>query len=254
MQRPMTPESDASDFDKEFLDACRELAATKVAEELLIHPNSILPEKALFERYQNEMIEELSTYKQRQKNGATKLSESLRELAIDQPELFTQEVIDGIERISSLSDRIAQDDKAFSDHILKGGTIQEFVGVDDKTMDCLYQGAKRLYDQDLLDDAADAFSFLTGLNADAHLFWLGLANAEFGRKNYKEALQAYQKVIERNPFDPSFHVALSQCYEALGEKDKALNAMNLALAAIEDHAEYADLQQGLEEEKLRLQQ
>lgn len=252
MQSPIVPES-STDFDKEFLDACSELAATKVTEELLMHPNSVLSQKALLERYQQEMLEELSTYKKRQKNGANKLIESLCELAKGQPELFTPEVIDGIERIGALSERIAADDKAFCDHILKGGTIQEFAGVDNKTMDCLYQGAKRLYELQLLEDAADAFLFLTGLNPDAHVFWLGLANAEFHRKNYKEALSAYDKVIERNPFDPSFHMALCECYEALGEKDKALRAVDLALAAIQNNPEFADWKQGLEEEKLRLQ-
>lgn len=252
MQGPLAPQPDG-DFDKDFLDACRELAATKVAEELLVHPNSLLPPQALLARYQQNMLDEMSTYKKRQKKGASFLSQSLSELAVEQPELFTQEVIDGIARISSLSDRIAVEEKQFNEHVLSGGTIQEFAGVDDTTINCLYQGAKRLYEQDFLESAADAFLFLTGLNPDMDVFWLGLGNAEFYRKNYPQAVTAYSKAIEINPFNPSSHMALSECYETMGEKDKALNTVVLALTTIQDNPEYDDFRQGLEEEKLRLE-
>ncbi len=252
MEGPITPDSDDT-LEAEYLEACTQLLATKVADELLAHPNSILPEKALLERYQQEMKDEFAAYGQRQKNGAQRLSDSLEELSKENPEIFTDEVLDAIDRIATLHEKVAQDKKAFSEHISNGGTIQEFANVDNTTMDCLYQGARRLYDLKQLEAAADAFLFLTGLNPDTHVFWLGLANSEFDRKNYKEALSNYEKVLEKNPFDPSYHLALCQCYELLGQKDKAINTIHLALETLKDQPEFEDWKQELEAELIRLQ-
>lgn len=249
----MDPRESGTEFGKVFLDACHDLAARKAAEELILHPNLALSEKSLIERYQQEIWEKISTCKRRQKIGASKMSESLNELAMSQPDLFTPAVLEGIERISSLSTRVAFDNKVFSEHILKGGTLQEFASADDTILNCLYLGAKRLYDKELLEEAADAFLFLTGLNPEAPSLWFGLANAEFYRENYTEALAAYTKAVEKNPYDLSFYIALSQCYEEMGEKDKALNAIDTALATIQDIPEYAEFRQGLEEEKFRLE-
>ncbi len=249
----MTPES-GDGLESDYLEACSQLIATKVADELIAHPNSVLPEKALVERYQQEIKDQFAAYRRRQKNGAQVLSDSLEELSKENPELFTDEVLDALERIATLHEKVAQDKKAFSDHIAKGGSIQEFANVDNTTMDCLYQGARRLYLHNEFSAAGDAFLFLTGINPDTYVFWLGLANSDFELKNYNEALSSYEKVIEKNPLDPSYHIALSQCYEALGQKDRAINTIHLALESLKDQPDFAVWKPGLEEEKIRLQQ
>lgn len=250
----LSPEPDSiDDIDREYQETSAALAEAKVTEELLMHPNSLLPKKALFQRYQNEMQQEFTTFRRRQTNGALKLAQSLQELVLEQPELFTEEVFAEIDHIAALSDRIASDELGYSEHIAKGGSLQGFAGVSDATMEKLYQAAKRLYEQQLFAEAADAFYFLVGLNGEFPAFWLGLANAEFHRKNYKEAIAAYANAIQSNSYDPSIHLSISQCYEALGENDKAISTLDIGLAAIESNEEYTNDKASLETEKMRLQ-
>lgn len=241
------------DIDKEYHEAAAEIAEAKVTEELLMHPNSLLPKKALFERYQLEMQQEFANYRRRQTNGAIKLAQSLSEFVQEQPELFSEDVFEEISHIADLSKRIASDTKGYSEHIAKGGNLQEFAAVSDATIDKLYQSAKRIYDKQLFDDAADAFYFLVGLNAEISAFWLGLANAEFNRKSYKEALAAFDNVVQAPAYDPSVHLAISQCYKALGKNDKAISTLDMGIAAAEENQEYAHCKPSLEEEKLRLE-
>lgn len=240
-------------IDREYLEAVKAFAEEKVTEELLIHPNSLLPRQALFERYRNEMQQEFATFRRRQTQGALKLAQSLTELTTVQPELFSEEVFDEIKQISMLADKIAADEAGYLEHIAKGGSLQQYADVSDATMDKLYYAAKYLYEKQLYDDAADAFYFLLGLNAEFTTFWLGLANAEFHRQRYKEALLAYDNAIQAESYNPLVHIAISQCYEALGDQDKAINTLEVGLAAAEANQEYANCKPSLEDEKIRLQ-
>lgn len=246
------PES-TDDIDKEYLEAAAVSIEAKVTEELFIHPNSLLPRKALFECYLNEMQQEFATFRRRQNNGALKLAQSLTELIEQQPELFTQEVFDEIEQIAALSDKIASDEMGYSEHIAKGGSLQEFAGVSDAAIDKLYQAAKQLYEQKRYDDASDAFYFLVGLNPEFTAFWLGLANAEFHCKRYKEALAAYSNATQAGSYNPIVHLSISQCYQALQDKDSAINTLDVGLTIAQSNVEYTNCTPSLEDEKLRLQ-
>lgn len=248
------PEPDSTDdIDKEYQEAATVSAEAKVTEELFIHPNSLLPRKALFERYLNEMQQEFATFRRRQTNGASKLAQSLSTLAEKEPDLFSQEVFEEIQQIATLSEKIANDEMGYKEHIDKAGSLQGFAGVSDATMDKLYEAAKYLYDQQFYDDAADSFYFLVGLNPEFTAFWLGLANAEFHRKRFKEALAAYNNAIQAESYDPAIHLAMSICYESLGEKVNALNTLEAGLAAADVNPVYTNCKPGLEEQKLRLQ-
>jgi len=241
------------ELDREYLEAVTQLAKEKAADELALHPNSPLSVEALFERYRTEMQQEFASYRRRQLNGASALSQSFNALVQEQPGLVSEDTPAEIEKIATLSDRIAQDEAAFKEHIANAKTLQEFAQVGDALINLLYLAAKRLYDQKAYDDAADAFFFLTGLNPSFSAFWLGMANSEFHRKNYNEALSAFLKVMEGSPQDPSVHLALCHCYEALGDKQSASNMVDLALKSVEENGQEQALKEGLEQEKLRLQ-
>ncbi len=241
------------DIDKEYQELAAVLAYARATEELIIRPNSLLSKKALFERYQNELQQEFATYRRRQTNGAIKLAQSLSELVQENPELFSEEVFEEISHIADLSDRIASDTQGYAEHIAQGKSLQEFAAVSDATIDKLYQAAKRIYEQQLFDDAADAFYFLVGLNAEISAFWLGLANAKLHQKSYKEALAAYDSVTQAPSYDPSVHISMSQCYKALGEYDNSINTLDIGIAFAEQNQEYAHCKSSLEDEKLRLE-
>ncbi|MBS0638211.1 MAG: hypothetical protein JSS12_11940, partial [Verrucomicrobia bacterium] len=89
------------DIDREYLEATQAISEAKATEELLMHPNSLLPKKALFERYQNEMQQKFVLFRRRQTNGALKLAESLTELIERQPELFSDEDFTEIDQIAA---------------------------------------------------------------------------------------------------------------------------------------------------------
>jgi len=235
-----------SSIDTEYSEVASLLATEQAAEELLIHPNGLQDHTALFERYKNEIMQEFATYKQRQKNGAAKLAVSLQELIDTQPELFTDEILEEIAKLTTLEERIAKDEAAFKAHIAEAGNLQELAGISDSGINMLYMAAKRLYDKQAFDDAADAFFFLTAINPLFIIFWLGLANSEFHRKSYKEAITAYEKVVEATPEDPTVYLALCHAYEALGDRANALQIVDTALQTCVDKDE-------LEEEKLRLE-
>ncbi len=256
MQNPNVPEKDEfqEKIDKEFDRLANEFADKKVEEALYLQPSQLLHKEALFQRYKKEMEQEFQSFKAGQANGVSKLALSLQELAKEKPELFSENVIEGITRISQLSDMIAQDEQAYEEQMSRGVTLQEFVGVDDAVIETLYQAGKRLYDKQLFDDAADAFGFLTLLDPDNYAFWLALGNAEYERKHFKEALSAYSTICRAIPDDPACHLSVSRCYMKIGEIDKAITALDLCLSAIEKSNEYVAWKEDLVQEKRKLQQ
>ncbi|MCE5295460.1 MAG: hypothetical protein LLF94_12735 [Chlamydiales bacterium] len=242
MPAPNLPHS----IDTEYLEVATAIASEKAAEELLIHPNGLLNQKELFERYKSQMEQEFATYKARQKNGAQKLSFSLQDLITTNPELFSDAILREIAKLETLEALISKDETAFEAHISQAGNLQELSDIDDSVLNRLYLAAKRLYDQKAYDDAADAFFFLTAINPLLIVFWIGLANSEFHRKSYKEALLAYERVAEVISQEPAIYLAMCQTYEALGSKANALQILDTAL-------ELCDQTEELEQEKLRLE-
>lgn len=228
--------------------------ANRFAEEEASRPNQLLPKTMLFERFLMELQDDFAKRRKQQENGAFTIVESLRELAQEHPEFFTQEVGEGIAKIGMLSEIVVQNKEEFSGHLSEGGTLQEFAHVDDATMNVFFQAAKRLEKQQRFNDAADAFGFLTGLNPQRYMFWLALGNAEYLSKRYEEALGAYVRACMANPRDPMCHIASSRCYVAIGEILNAINALELALFVMDERPEYGDWRTRVEKEKKRLEQ
>ncbi len=226
--------------------------AEKKADEDMVKPNQLLSKKLLLERYQKELEEEFRAHRKEEIHGAEALARSLEELQNESPALFTENVVEQINRLSRLSEIIAEDEERFTADLAKGGTLQELAQVDKNTMDVLYLGAKRLFDLDLFDDAACAFTFLVGLNPKNYLARMGLAYSEYRRKHYKEALDAFLLITEASQADPDPLFALGRCYEETGLRDKALCSLDQALLASEGKPEHAHLAETIRQDKARL--
>ncbi len=258
MQEPMVPKEQPKPqpdtIDLEFQKAAAEVASSRAEEDLLKSGNTLLPKNALLQRYQKELEQEFATYRKRQEHGALVLNQSLEELAKTAPDLFSDTVVAGITLISGLSELIAENREKFASHLSTGGSLQEFAGVDDATMDTLYLAAKLLYEKSLFNDAADAFAFLCGLNPKKYVFWLGLGFSEFHCKHYQEAVNAFLVIKDATPEDPSLPLTLSSCYVELGLLYKALEALDFTLLAIEGKEEYSDWIDVVKQEKMRLTQ
>lgn len=232
----------ADALDQQYEAVALELAQKK-AEEEAFRPNQLLSKEALTRRFQQELQDGFTAYRQQQTKGVVALVRAIGELRLE----ITEEIAAGLQRLAGLWAQIAENDS-------QDLSLQEIANVDDAVMDILYQGAKRLYDQENFADAAAAFRFLTGLNPKKYLFWQGLAHAEFHQKRYKEALEAFSLLLAADPRDPIAHIATSSCHEELGNILQAVDAINEALVAIEGLSEYAHLKGAIEQTKARLVQ
>lgn len=214
----------------EFQAAALELAQKK-AEDELMRPNQLLSKNMLIERFQKELEEAFLAKRKEQNHGATLLAASLEEIKKENPELFSDAVNEQISRLASLSEFIEKNEETFTKQLEEGGTLQDLVQVDQATMDILYLAARRLIDLKLFDDAADAFRFLIGLNPKKYVYWLGLAETEYRRKHFKEALEAFLLISEANPQDPTPLLAACRCCKETGQLDLALQLLDRAEAA-----------------------
>lgn len=241
MQKKPTLEGDS--LDAEFQLHAQE-TAQKRAEELLIIPNQLLSKQALVERCKQELIEEFATYRKRQSRGVECLTKALTELSQERPQLFTGKVIEDINSIAALSEQ----------EIVEGVTLQELAHVDDTSMGVLYQAAKRIFEQKRFDDAADIFSFLMGLNRNTFAFCIGLANAEYQRKAYKEALSLYSYMCKAWPNNPVCYLSASHCHKALNEPDQAIAVLENARTAIAGHPDLQKWRSIFSEELMAIKQ
>jgi tetratricopeptide (TPR) repeat protein len=218
------------------------------AEEEVFKPGQLLSKDALTKRYQQALQDEFASYGKQQIAGVLALVRAMGELNTE----FTEKTAVGLRSLAGLSAQITKDEKKFNEQISQGLTVQEIANVDDTVMDTLYQGAKHLYEQGVFPDAAYAFFLLTSLNPKKYLFWRGLAYAELQQMHYQGALDAFSSLISANPHDPTSYIAMSRCHEELGDILHAIDAIDQALACIDEKDEYSHLKGELQHIKARL--
>ncbi len=246
------PADDTLNTDYEQL--ASDLAAKKAEDELFAHPNAPFSKKTLIERYKQALMEEFLHFRKQQASGAEQLATVLDELFKENPDLATEELDEGLDRLATLSDKIEANEAIFSEKMAQGHTLQDFGQIDDNTLEVLYTAATRLLDRDQFDGAADAFSFLLGINPQMAAFWLGLGAAEYNRGHFKEALAAYTKAIEATPYDPATLLTISRCYTELGELNKAIDTLDETLTAIDESQQFLEWKEDIQAEKQHLTQ
>ena len=111
--------------------------------------------------------------------------------------------------------------------LAKGKTLQETLKITDQQLIDYYDYADELYQQKNYADASDIFFFLTQLNPLSQTFWIASANAEWMNNRFESAFAAYQMAITLNPLDPQSYLTLARCCMANGEKEAALDYLNL---------------------------
>lgn len=232
-----------------FQDIAFNLAEVLAAQEML-HPNQLMPKKAFIERFQLQIAEELAQAQERLKKGPKVLLQALVDKSEDNN--IDSDLIQELYKLTALANMIANERERFINELSMGKTIQAIAGMSDSSLEKLYQAAKYVFDQKRFSEAADAFGFLTMLNASKFAFWLGLGNSEFNLKNYKQALFAYAFVCRVNPEDYFCHIFSCRCYEALGDIENAINALELALYVVGDTPEKKELKSVLELQIKRL--
>lgn len=111
-----------------------------------------------------------------------------------------------------------EDDEFVQQQLAEGKTYQEILGYSSEDMEHLYQSAVTLYQSEKYEKAAEAFVFLTTLNPNIYLYWMGLGISEQIREEYENAVMAYEMAIETEPMDPSAYYFAGICHLRLEER------------------------------------
>jgi type III secretion system low calcium response chaperone LcrH/SycD len=122
-----------------------------------------------------------------------------------------------------------QDPEYFGQQIQEGKSLQEILEFSDEKLEIFYQQASRLYQKNRFKESIEAFTFLTTLNPFVANFWLGLGMSEQRLEEYSDALLAFAMAMMADPASPLPHYQTALCYRAMGEKESALGALELAL-------------------------
>ncbi len=199
-----------------------------------------------------EYVRELQPIVQRMQRGMSQILEFLTSPSTHDVLTISEETTQQLCQIAAVASVMSDNPQEYLLMLARDKTLQDIFGLSDETMEKLYQGAKFLYEQQNYTEASAAFSVLSCISPTNHTFWMGFANSEYFCHNYESALVAYAMAGQANSHDPLCHFFSARCYEALKQKDQAINSIELALLVISNQAEYSDWKQRALEHKQRL--
>jgi type III secretion system low calcium response chaperone LcrH/SycD len=205
-----------------------------------------------FGRLQQKLPQKLHPGIKKLEKGMTLLLEFLVSVDTVDPHALSETFTEQLCQFAAIASVFSDNPEQYLALLASGKTLQEIFGIDDDALENLYKAAKYLYEQQHYAEAAAAFSVLTIISPNNYTFWIGLANSEYFVGHYEPAVVSYAMAIHTNPFDPLCHLFSARCYEALNQKDLALNALELALINMEGRDEYASWSQKVTEHKKRL--
>lgn len=126
-------------------------------------------------------------------------------------------------------------------YVEEGKTFQEILGYSDEAMKRFYEVAHRLLAGQRYKEAGDGFVFLTTLNPYVPEYWLGLGMCEQLQQEYEQAIVAYAMVIIGNRHQPIAHYHTAACHHAMGDRDRALQALERCLEAAGEQEEFTQV-------------
>lgn len=96
----------------------------------------------------------------------------------------------------------------------------------------LYAAAYHAYENGKYADATHFFCYLTGCAPTKPEYWMGLGAAHQMAKEYQEAIYAYGAAALLKSDEPQVHLHAADCFFALGETEKGLQALESAELAL----------------------
>lgn len=226
-------------------------AASTLSKLFSMQPPITIPKTTNFKK---DFAKELHPSIKRLQNAMTLLLEFLITPDAQDLHLLSMEFTEQICQLAAIASVFSDHPEQYLSIVTTGKTLQEVFGIDDDAMELLYRAAKYIYEQQHYGEAAAAFAVLTLMCPNNHTFWIGLANSEYFLRNYEYALVAYAMAAQANPRDPLCHLFSAHCYEAMSQKDLAVNALELALISIGEQQQYANWRKKITEHKQRLSQ
>lgn len=240
----MKPEPESDDlFDK--LEECLERASSTLG-------HNTFDDAKRQEKLTKDLSSSIHPIVQRMQKGMSQILEFLTSPATHDPFLFSEEVTQQLCQIAAIASVMSDNPKEYLILLARDKSLQEIFGLTDETMEKLYQAAKFIYEQQHYQESAAAFSVLSVISPFNHTFWVGYGNSEYFCQNYQAALIAYAMAAQANPHDPMCHFFSAHCYEALRQKDHAINSLELAILTIQDNQAFASWKQKAIEHKQRL--
>ncbi len=231
------------------LDECIQDAADLLAklkgEEVLLPP---IKKEGLKRQY----VQGLQPIVHRMQLGMSQILEYLTSNAVQDTTLITEEATQQLCQIAAIASVMSDNPQEYLLKLAKDRSLQELFGLSNETMEKLYQGAKFLYEHQNYVEAAACFSVLCCITPGNYIFWMGFGNSEYFCQNYQAALQAYTMAAQADSTDPLCHFYSARCYEALNQKDHAINSIELALLNIGSKPEFSQWKQKAIEHKQRL--
>lgn len=122
----------------------------------------------------------------------------------------------------------------------------------DEVMGVLYKKAHYLLAENQVDNAVDAFTFLTTLNPFHSEYWMGLGAALQLGHDYEAAIDAYEMAAIYNIENPLPYLYLGKCLFAIHDRKSALQSFELAIAYADEIEEYAEIKEEAEKAKKHL--
>ena len=229
-----------------------EEAVCLLAEEEPESAQLLQSKKVYKERIQQEIKSSFDSFEKTMQTAVIQLFSALTEIANLQPDLLSKQVRQDTAQLAAFPKALEESIKKIKKGAEQNKSYQEILGVSEATMEAFYQAAKYLYEHKQYEEASAVFQLLTALNAKEPLFWLALGNSEYFCQRHESALIAYAIAGHIDPFDPTCHLYSCKCYEELQQIDKARNALDLALIAIDGIEGQALLVQKIVEEQQRL--
>jgi tetratricopeptide (TPR) repeat protein len=210
--------------------------------------NMDLPE---LEKLTNTLEEKALKIFQKIEKGFKKILESLPEMFGSFKGASSKEIVQAFGDMISVASVLIHDPEPSLSFMAKGRTIQELLGVSEKTLCSMYMAAKYLYDNEQYEESASAFTLLSLLNPSYSSFWQGLGNSEYFLGKHKEALIAYNFAAQMDPNDPLPYILSAKCHIALEHFSAAKTMLGLAEATQDKSRSYQSQIERLQQELRR---
>lgn len=159
--------------------------------------------------------------------GSQALLEALEFLTERDPEHYPKELL-------VHAKGLGQGQEIASLEELEDLSVQNLYGLSDAELTAFYNAANYRFMEKRYGDAALILNYLCTLNPDNPLYWLALGNAEFHNQRFEQGLEAYAMACLVRPEDPRPQLYAAHCWDALGDREKAIETAKGALEAAHD--------------------
>jgi tetratricopeptide (TPR) repeat protein len=103
------------------------------------------------------------------------------------------------------------------------------LGISDRCMQSLYQGARTLFEEKEYTQAEKAFFMICSIDPTQPAYWIGLGHSSFQTQNYQQAIRAYSMAGAMDPENIWPHIWAANCFEEEHEFEAAKLALHEAL-------------------------